>query len=243
MDPVLIKYIVLTGIVFFSYTAQTISGFGSTVIAVTLGAHLFPLHVLIPALVMLDLLLNGFLSLKYYSHIEARLLFLRIIPFMLTGTVAGLLLFSILAGPILKTILGLLVMALSVWGLLTFSRKSGSPLSPIYQKGFFLLGGIVHGMYASGGPVIVYAAVRLGLGKTTFRAVLTALWTLLSAVMTGFYLVQGQWSVQSGRFVLFLLPALLIGLWLGELLHHKIEERQFRLFIYILLFLAGATLI
>jgi uncharacterized protein len=57
---------------------------------VTLGAHFFPLPVLIPSLVFLDMLLNGYLTYRYAGHIQHRLLWTRIIPFMAAGVAAGL---------------------------------------------------------------------------------------------------------------------------------------------------------
>ena len=234
---------ILMGIVFFSYTAQAISGFGSTVIAVTLGVHLFPLPVLIPALVLLDLLLNGFLSVKYIRQIQTKLLFVQIIPFMAAGALAGLFLFDLMAGDELKTLLGVLVMILSGAEILAFSRQKMKPLPPAWQKVLFFLGGIIHGLYASGGPVVVYATSRIRLPKTHFRAVLTALWSIISAIMLLFFLAQGQLTPAVGELSLFLLPAIIAGLVAGEILHHKINEGQFRLFIYILLFFAGAALL
>ena len=45
-------------IVLISYSIQAMSGFGSTILALTLGVHLYPIEVLLPALVPLDLLVN-----------------------------------------------------------------------------------------------------------------------------------------------------------------------------------------
>jgi uncharacterized protein len=90
MDFLMPDTLFLAAIAFFSYAAQSISGFGSTVVAVTLGAHFFPLPVLIPSLVFLDMLLNGYLTYRYAGHIQHRLLWTRIIPFMAAGVAAGL---------------------------------------------------------------------------------------------------------------------------------------------------------
>ena len=243
MDFVLSDALFMAGIVFFSYTAQSISGFGSTVIAVTLGAHFFPLHLLIPSLVFLDLLLNGYLTARYAGHIRQRILWVRIIPFMAAGVAAGLFLFDILDGPVLKKILGLFVMMISareVVFLYTFSQK---PVHPVVQKLFFALAGVIHGLYASGGPLVVYAASRLPLDKTGFRAVLTALWSILSALMTLYFLLNSQWTAETAILTLILFPGVAAGLIAGEILHKRLTERYFRFFVYIVLFAAGASLL
>jgi hypothetical protein len=48
----------LAVIVLISYSTQAMSGFGSTILALTLGVHLYPMGVLLPVLVALDLLVN-----------------------------------------------------------------------------------------------------------------------------------------------------------------------------------------
>jgi uncharacterized protein len=243
MDFVLSDTLLMAGIVFFSYTAQSISGFGSTVIAVTLGAHFFPLHLLIPALVFLDLLLNGYLTARYAGHVRQRILWVQIIPFMAAGVAAGLLLFDILAGPALKKILGLFVMVISAREVVSLYTSSQKTVHPVVQKLFFTLAGVIHGLYASGGPLVVYAASRLPLDKTGFRAVLTALWSILSVLMTLYFLLNGQWTGETARLTLILLPGVAAGLIAGEILHKRLTERHFRFFVYIVLFGAGASLL
>jgi len=243
MDFLISDALFLAGIAFFSYAAQSISGFGSTVVAVTLGAHFFPLFVLIPSLVLLDLLLNGYLTFRYAGHIQHRLLWTRIIPFMAAGVAAGLVLFDLLAGDILKQMLGLFVMVISVKEMLSLFTKSQKAVHPVVQKVFFVLAGVIHGLYASGGPLVVYAASRLPLDKTAFRAVLTTLWSFLSALMTLYFIQNGQWTGETAKLTLILLPSVTAGLAAGEILHKRLTEQHFRFFVYIVLFAAGATLI
>ncbi len=243
MDFVLSDAIFLAGIVFFSYTAQSISGFGSTVIAVTLGAHFFPLCLLIPSLVFLDLLLNGYLTARYARHIRFRLLLVHIIPYMAAGVAAGLLLFDLLAGPALKQVLGLFVMVISAREAVSLLKSSQKTVHPFLQKVFFAMAGVIHGMYASGGPLVVYAASRLQLDKTAFRAVLTALWSILSTLMTLYFIQDGRWTGETAMLTMILLPSVAAGLIAGEVLHKRLSERNFRFFVYIVLFFAGATLL
>lgn len=243
MDFLMPDTLFLAAIAFFSYAAQSISGFGSTVVAVTLGAHFFPLPVLIPSLVFLDMLLNGYLTYRYAGHIQHRLLWTRIIPFMAAGVAAGLVLFDLLAGNVLKQVLGLFVMVISVREMISLFTRSQKLVPPVLQKVLFVLAGVIHGLYASGGPLVVYAASRLPLDKTAFRAVLTTLWGFLSALMTGYFILNGQWTRDTATLTLLLLPSVGAGLVAGEMLHKRLAERHFRFFVYIVLFAAGATLI
>jgi len=49
-------------IVLISFSIQAMSGFGSTIMALTLGVHLYPIEVLLPVLVPLDLLVNLYID-------------------------------------------------------------------------------------------------------------------------------------------------------------------------------------
>jgi uncharacterized membrane protein YfcA len=62
-------------IVLVSYTTQAMTGFGSTIIALTLGVHLYPIEVLLPVLVPLDMLVNFYIATRYHRHVNHPLLF------------------------------------------------------------------------------------------------------------------------------------------------------------------------
>jgi hypothetical protein len=63
-------------IVLISYSTQAMSGFGSTVLALTLGVHLSPMDVLLPVLVSLDRVVNLYIDeYRFKIFIFAVLLF------------------------------------------------------------------------------------------------------------------------------------------------------------------------
>jgi uncharacterized protein len=135
------------------------------------------------------------------------------------------------------------VMVISAREVVSLYTSSQKTVHPVVQKLFFTLAGVIHGLYASGGPLVVYAASRLPLDKTGFRAVLTALWSILSVLMTLYFLLNGQWTGETARLTLILLPGVAAGLIAGEILHKRLTERHFRFFVYIVLFGAGASLL
>ena len=48
--------------ILFAYTLEAITGFGSTLVALSLGALLLPIHDLLPVLVPLNILMSGVLA-------------------------------------------------------------------------------------------------------------------------------------------------------------------------------------
>jgi uncharacterized membrane protein YfcA len=231
-------------IVLVSYTTQAMSGFGSTIIALTLGVHLYPIEVLLPVLVPLDMVVNLYIATRYHRHINLSLLFRSIIPAMGIGLLAGIITFHLLQGIILKKIFGFLVIVLSIRELYRLFKNISDKkiLSRIKSNCYILSAGIIHGIYASGGPLLIYALSRLDLSKSVFRSTLGAVWLIFSVFLTASYLISGTFTEDSFGFIAGLLPLIIIGIILGEWLHHYIDEYRFKIFIFAVLLFAGLSI-
>jgi len=234
----------LSIIVLMSYTTQAMSGFGSTILALTLGVHLYPIEVLLPVLVPLDMLITLYLVTRHYRQISRPHLFRSILPAMGFGVLVGIIAFQFIEGNLLKKLFGLLVILLSVRELyrLLRHRHDQISLSNLAAKTCILAAGIAHGIYASGGPLLVYAVSRLNLSKSVFRSTLAAVWFIFSVILSASYLMTGKFTAHSLRYILILLPMILIGILLGEWLHHRIDENRFKLFVFAVLFFAGLSI-
>ena len=67
LDLLLSPWVLLGLFVLLAYTTEAMTGFGSIVIALSLGALVLPLDTLMPVLVPLNLLLSGYLSTVPYT--------------------------------------------------------------------------------------------------------------------------------------------------------------------------------
>ncbi len=239
------SFILLAFIVLLSFTIQAMSGFGSTIIAVTLGSYFFPIETLLPTLVLPDMLINLYIAVRHRHKIQWGILLKKIIPFMGIGLVIGLTFFHILSGPLLKKIFGVFVVLLSAWEIFSLIRSRGMkrPLSALQSAGVNLAAGIVQGVYASGGPLTVYAAGRLDMDKSAFRSTLAALWTVVDAAMIVSYAASGRFNETTLQYSAFLMPVIGLGLVFGEILHSRVRERPFRLIIFAILLFAGTVIL
>jgi len=231
-------------IVLISFTTQAMSGFGSTILALTLGVHLYPIDVLLPVLVPLDIVVNLYLATRHYRHMNHSMLLRSILPAMGFGLLAGIIAFQYTEGDLLKKIFGILVILLSTRELFRLLRNRHNPvaLSNLGATACIAVAGIVHGIYASGGPLLIYAVSRLNLSKAVFRSTLAAVWLILSVILTASYMIGGQFTVDSMQFILMVLPVILTGILLGEWLHHRIDEDRFKIFVFAVLFFAGLSI-
>jgi uncharacterized membrane protein YfcA len=233
-------------VVLLAFFVEATLGFGATVVAVVLGCFLLPIELLLAAFVPLNLMLSTYIVVRYRRDLDRPLLLKRILPLMAAGMPAGMLLFAYGDERLLKTLFGLFVVALSTAELLRSGLGRGSPpareLPGVAKVALLLAGGVVHGAFATGGPMAVYVAGRAGLDKGAFRATLSALWLVLNAVLLGSYAFSGTLTAESARLTVLLFVPLVGGLALGEWLHRRIDAALFGRLVYAGLLLAGGVL-
>lgn len=233
-------------VVLIAFVSEALVGFGATVITVTLGAHLYPLDVLLPAFVPVNLALSAYLVLRYHDAIDRAVLLRRVLPLVGLGMPVGMIVFHLREQVLLQVLFAAFVVALAALELgRAFARPSDAPRPLAFPAAAaaLILGGFIHGVFGSGGPMIVYYASRTIRDKTRFRSTLSALWLVLNAILVTNYSVSGMITAETGMLSAALVPALLVGAFLGERIHGRVRERPFRLSVFLLLLLAGSVLL
>lgn len=229
--------------IFIAFALEAITGFGSAVIALSLSALLVSIDIVLPVFVPLSFLLCGFMVLRHGRHIDRVLLFKVILPGMVLGTAVGYGIRPYIDDALLKQLFGLLVLWFAGRELWKLSHKPAVSVRSSWHTNLLITGaGVTHGLFASGGPLLVYALAGSSLEKSPFRSTLLSVWLVLNGFLTAAYFIDGR-LVPALPKVLALLPVLVLGVWVGEYLHHRISERHFRMAIYCMLFLAGMLLL
>jgi uncharacterized membrane protein YfcA len=236
-------------IVFFSNLTEACAGFGATILAIIFGARFFAIEDLIPMLVPLNLLLSLVIVVRYFGDIDRRALLTKILPITGIGMPIGIAIFQSAPSRTLKIAFGVIVVILGLFELSSDAlarlkgRKVAQKKLPFWQGALFLLGGgIMQGLYASGGPFVVYFASREITDKKRFRTTLALLWLILNLVLTSSLFFSGKITRFTLQYSLYLLPAVLLGMWVGIKVHDRVSESTFRRIVYALLVLAGSSL-
>lgn len=228
--------------ILLAYTVEAITGFGSLVIALSLGALLLPIPELMPVLVPLNVLMSGFLAWRHRQHIHWPTLLRLILPLMLIGTLVGYGLRPWLGDNLLKLLFGALVFWFAARELWRMARQQiANPHPGWLSRGLTFGAGLTHGLFASGGPLLVYALAGTTLNKGQLRATLLSVWFSLNASLSLLFLLDGSLLPSLPRVAGFL-PLLVIGVLLGEFLHHRLNEQRFRQVVYGLLVITGVLL-
>lgn len=228
--------------ILLAYTVEAVTGFGSIVIALSLGALLLPIPELLPVLVPLNIAMSGYLSIRHRAHIHWPTLLKLILPLMALGTLCGYWLRPSLGSAVLQTLFGVLIVWFAgreLWRLRGAATPAGH--APATTGALMLAAGVTHGLFASGGPLLVYALAGNRLNKSELRATLIAVWFSLNGLLTLIFLADGSLLPALPRLLTYL-PIVVVGVIIGERLHRRIDERQFRRLVFALLALTGLIL-
>jgi uncharacterized protein len=237
-----------------AYAVKAATGFGPAIVVVSLGSLLVgPFHAVVLA-AFLDVL-GGLGVMRSDRGQRARVRWRGLAATMCVGAIAGGLLLPVVPTTWLRAIVGLGVLAFGLWMLLAplgrrvppEPRPASAP-PPVRSRsvaadhGVAAVAGVSGGLLGLGGPpLIMYFGSRLE--KADFRALLVPVLLAAALVRVATYGVTGQVSAQVLVLVAVSLPALPLGLVLGDRLFRHWSETAFRRALAALIAAAGVRLL
>lgn len=230
-------------ILVIAHATGTILGFGTTLIALALGVYLMPLETLVPILVLLVLPQNLWMVARWGRHIEWRVLLRHILPAVGIGIPIGIWAQGLADEAHLRMILGVFIVVISLTEIVLLCRRGAAEneLQWYFRIPVLVVGGIFHGLFATGGPLIVYYANRQFKTHAVILGTLPTVWLILSAVLLTNFWVRGQIDSWTLRTTALVFPGLIAGILLGSFIH--VREPVFRGMTYALLFVSGLLLL
>ena len=230
-----LKDILVFVILFGANLLQAITGFAGTLISMPPTIKLIGVDeakALLNAIAQISSLMIVFTGFRHINWKE----FMKMFILMAVGMLIGIKIFEIFPMNSLLIFYGIMIILIALEKL--FLKKE-IKLPDIAMLFVILAAGIIHGMFVSGGALLVIYASTVLKDKEEFRATIALIWVTIGCYITG---VQ----VQAGHFnehVLFLLIVgiipVFIGTWIGTKLVKKIKQEVFMKITYILLLLSG----
>lgn len=233
-------------IVFAAFLVEAATGFGSMVVALTFGALFFQVNELLVGLIPVNMVLSTYLAARGRNSIDWRFLGTKMIPLMALGLAAGTLLATTASQTTwLKPAFGFFVIAVAAWQLKTALKPSANtaPLPAPIRVSALLGAGVIHGIFATGGPLAVFVSARELKDKTVFRSTLSMLWLVLNALVLPRLVLEGQVSAKTLETSGLMLLPLAVGIAAGEWIHHRLPEERFRVIVAVMLLIAGTVLV
>ena len=233
--------------IFLSNIIQGITGFAGTLLAMPFSLRLVGADIAVPVLTFLGFVSGLYVFLPNRDKVvwgEIKKVVTIMIPFMFLGVLIRERLME--QQRILYLILGVLVIFMAIRGLrdsfLKRDEKDKKPLSDPVMNLILILSGIIHGMFVSGGSLLViYMAERLD-DKTAFRSTLSAVWVILNGILLVTQIFSGDITGEVAMNQLIALPVLFLAMYIGSVLFKRMEQRTFLIITYILLIISGISL-
>lgn len=244
MNDILI-YSLVAAIVFLTHFQQGITGFGCTVLAMPFVTLLIGLQTAVPALIIQGWLLALLTVIDSWRKIVWRE-FAWIALLVGAGMPVGIWMANALPADRLKLILAFFAVAVGVEGLIKQYRAAVPVRSTRRVRRisslFLPLGGIIHGAFASGGPLVVIYATRAITDKSLFRVTLCLVWVTLNSILLMQKAVSGALTPHIGIVAAFLVPFSMLGFYFGNRAHYRVNDVIFRKFVFSVLIAVGLFL-
>lgn len=141
---------------------------------------------------------------------------------------------------ILLTVYGIVIVAVALKNLCIHSERK---FSPVILGIILLLAGIIHGMFVSGGALLVIYATQVLKDKEEFRATVAPVWVVLNSCLMFTQMRAGLIGQADVRLILISIVPLLVATWIGKKLVKKVSQKVFLNLTYILLLISGISLI
>lgn len=224
----------------FAYMVFGLTGFGSTVIMVPALAYFLPLHLVVPLVLLLDLAAALFLrrsGAPQRDHAELR----RILPYMFSGMLLGVLLLAHAPDRWLLLVLGLFIALVGVHGIV--ARTRAAPIASGWVAPAGLIGGIASGLYGTGGVIFAMYAVRRIDDPRLLRGTMATLIAISAAVRLVLFLIAGlMLEAELWLAWLALLPFVWVGVRLGMRWHAGLDVAKLHMAVSLLLVAGGVGL-
>lgn len=233
-------------VVLLSHFQSSITGFGATVLALPFLAMLLGLDVAVPVLVMLALPLSTLIVIEARRHVKWRE-FGKLVGLVVVGMPVGMWLAGNMPEVPMKIALGAFTLIVGVRGVLrpvpVDTDGSGAPWKVWFRTALAPLGGVLHGAFGAGGPLIVVYAARALPDKSAFRVTLCMLWITLNAILIGRWAATSALTLHELKIAGLCLPFTILAMVLGTRVHYKLNEVIFRRIVYAVLVIAAVTLL
>lgn len=235
----MLKDIIFLVVVFLTNIIQGITGFAGTVLAMPPGIFLQGIDTAKMVLNILGILASLWIVSVSYKDINWKEV-KKILFFMVIGTALGMKIFTLLPLDFLLKIYAIFIILMALKGIFI----KGEVKTPEWVLvGVILLAGVIHGMFVSGGPLImIYVAKKLK-SKSSFRATLAIVWIVLNSYLALSHYNQGIFTSENLKLLYLSIPPFALGMIVGNILHHKMSQATFLKLSYILLSISGVALI
>lgn len=235
-----LKFVIFATAIFVSNIVQALTGFAGVMLSIPPSMLLFGPDMAIAVINALCWGVSVVLAWRNRRYLNLKGV-LTIVGFMLAGMAIGVKLYSLVSPQIVGPVYGGIIVAAALKNLLV--KPSEKPMSHWLSAVILIGAGIIHGMFASGGALLVVYLAATYHNKYTFRANVAAVWSCLNLVLMFKDFEKGMFNAQAFHLMLIAIIPLLLAVYIGNKIHSRINQRMFNYSTYGLLLLSGAMIL
>ncbi|MDH3685356.1 MAG: sulfite exporter TauE/SafE family protein [Myxococcales bacterium] len=164
----------------------------------------------------------------------------RIVPALLCGVALGVFALGNVDREWMVRILGVTIVAISVWNLAAPSLQEHASLAADLAAGF--LGGVLGGAFNTGGPPLIAHLYRREAEPVALKATIQSIFLGISLSRAPIAAASGLMGGGVWRDAATALPLAFVGLWAGHQLSRRLSPERFRRAAWLALGLLGVVL-
>lgn len=249
-----IEFIFIGIMLLFAFFIQGTTGFGCTVIAAPVVIGLLGVAEGVPFGTLMTLPFLYYLGIKTFREVSWKDL-IKIVVLCMPGIVFGNYVVNIIDPVIAKITIGAMITFIA---LMNINRYIIKPLifkkievedepdtigKKVFRYGCLVIGGIVHGAFNIGGPLITVYTIGAVREKEKFRNTMNFVWIILNTYNAINQYLSGAWTSRLWSAIAIGLPFAAIGFFYGLSFLKKINRDQFLRIVYCVLLIVGADML
>lgn len=237
------------------FFVQGCTGFGCTVIAAPVTNGLLGTAEGVPYGTLITLPFLFFLGIKARHEVAWKDL-IKIVLLCAPGIFVGNYLFYKISPTTAKICIGAMVTIIALMNIykciikplvLKKEEDEDEPdtmMKKVFRYGCLILGGVVHGAFNIGGPLITVYTIEAVKDKEKFRNTMNMVWVVLNTWNAINQYRNGAWNAHLWSALAIGIPMAAIGFFVGMAFLKRINRKQFLRIVYcVLLFIGGNMLI
>ncbi len=235
----MLNQVIFVLLVFFSNIIQTLTGFAGTMLAMPGAMLLIGVENAKVVLNIMGLAASLYIGIKNWNSVNKKELG-KITVLMFLGLLLGIQIYKVLQTEVLLILYGAMIVGIALKNML-FPKEVR--INEVLLILILIFSGIIHGMFISGGALlVVYAAFRFT-EKAEFRATLAFVWVFLNSYLLMIQIGDGMVNSETLLLTGISLIPLAFAIYLGNLLHHRVNQKVFMKITYFLLLASGMMLL
>jgi hypothetical protein len=227
-------------VLFLGAFTQSLTGFGSALVAMALLPSMLGLTVTAPLVAGTFLCLEALMVIRYRESIRVGAVW-RLLAASLVGAPLGVYLLGYFDEGIALFVLGIVIAGYALYGLVGFRLPELA--HPLWAWAAGLLSGMLGGAYnTSGPPVVMYGNCRRWSAQE-FKSNLSGFFVINSLMVVSSHLWNGNYTEEVRRILPGAFAAMFLGFLAGQWMDRWVSPQLFRKMVLILLVFLGARLL